>query len=273
MKARYRRLQTWFESWVSVNLIDFSQQLRIQKRVFREVHPITGGKQQMIGRLFAAIAKAHMYLLATGSRRNRVETGSDRDALKAVNEPGSSRRANRTASNPILCAARQKTQNIRTRSQLTHSGGTHIPWRIQESLNRPEAPHALSPAEPANLRRADDHLNASTGFVQEGGRFERTLPATNHENFLVGKTPEVLVIAAMRHQRGRQTGKLRRPPCERRDAGGNDHTRRDQNVAVLRCQLESGCFPLDSGNPAGIEVRHSLLLIPAAVLDETIESN
>lgn len=146
-------------------------------------------------------------------------------------------------------------------------------WGIQESLNRSEAPHALSPAEPANLRSADDHPHASTGFVQEGGRFEGTLPAANHENFLIGKRPEVFVIATMGHQRGRQTSKPRRPPCERRDAGGNDHTRRDQNIVVLGCQLESSCLPLDSGNPAGVEVGHLPLLIPAAIFNEAIKSN
>ena len=66
-------------------------------------------------------------------------------------------------------------------------------------------------AQPPNLGGTDEHLDMRAGFVQQGRRLERALPATDHGDPPAGEHGQVGVIRRVRRELGRDARERSRP--------------------------------------------------------------
>src|SRR5260370_29766575 len=104
------------------------------------------------------------------------------------------------------------------------------------------------PAKPGNPTCARYDLDFGAAFVQQGGRFQRALGASDHQHLLAGKPLELNMFRCMRRQRTRQARKLWWTPSERTDARSNNQTARKNRLTFMKDQPEALFIRLDAGN-------------------------
>src|SRR5260370_12767745 len=119
-----------------------------------------------------------------------------------------------------------------------------------------------------NLMRASYDFDFGAALVQERGRFECGLAASDHEHLFSSESSEFALLRCVRGQRTREPCKFWRSPGERPDAGSNDQTACKDRPTLFEVESEAPCFALHSGNFAPIEVGHCLALIPESIADE-----
>jgi hypothetical protein len=107
--------------------------------------------------------------------------------------------------------------------------------------------------------------------MQDRGRFERTLAATDDAYVSSSEAREVAMFRRVRSKRVRDFCKRSWTPRESRDTSGNHDAARSKKPAVLQQQLKALPCKLDARHLAGVDVRDDLLVKPKPVLDEVLK--
>src|SRR5208282_852626 len=147
----------------------------------------------------------------------------------------------------------------------------YIPVRIQHRGNQTKMMQSCMEPDPVERLGASNHLYLNSSLFQQCCRLESALPSADDHDPLSRKLPQIVVLACMRSQRGRNTNKLFGPGGERADSACYHHTPRSEFLAVLHDQLKSAVVHLDGSYPALVEIGHSTALIPATVIHKAFK--
>src|ERR1700690_1104915 len=104
------------------------------------------------------------------------------------------------------------------RNQPADSGRAYIAVRVQHFRNQAKMMESGMEPDPVESLRASDHLNLDTSLFKECCRFQGALPGADDNNPLPRKLPQIIVLACMRSQSGRNANKLFWPGGERADS-------------------------------------------------------
>ena len=87
--------------------------------------------------------------------------------------------------------------------------------------------------------RASDQLDLRPALVHQHGRLERALAGTDHGYPLAGEPRQVVVVAGVRDELGREVIEAGRHVLERGDAAGDHHAARGELLSVVELEREA----------------------------------
>ena len=108
--------------------------------------------------------------------------------------PARGRRTNSAWSPQILNRAWQATKQVRPLHEQAYSCRTDISWPIQHTAGDFSVHPSALYTQPAHHRPAHKDLHASSSLVQQNGRFEGALSATDDQYLFAAEFAEVVVV-------------------------------------------------------------------------------
>src|SRR4029077_15112653 len=104
----------------------------------------------------------------------------------------------------ILDAAREIFHRVRDGDDAADTGRADVKRRVQKLGERPKLLQPCAPAEPMHAWSADNKLDITACFMNQGGGFECALARANHRHPLAGEPADAFLVGNMSCELGRE---------------------------------------------------------------------